>query len=543
MPTLDIEDEAQMWALARRMGSKSSGLEVRDRYYLLRKYEDCFIASEACDWLIEHEYADSSQQAESICRRLQTMNVFDHVVGDHMFSNDYLFFRFSTAFYERNSMETDDVSSTGYPISLDGLLEAEGTEFYEQLLYEVYAKFRSIVEVKDRRYHLKKYKQCFIGEEAVHQMLMFAMVSSESQALTLGNVMMEEGLLSHVCEEHAFENNHIFYKFNDNAAFEQSFSSLSSKSRQEGEDTTPSHSVENSTSRSSSQDDSEESEGRSNRHLGSMPSLSSSSSLMHLEQFRHLVPALQLCFRLKPLVDLRDRTYRFKTYKQVFVGSTFVQVLLDQGIVATLQEALLLSDRLIHMGFIYHVCNEHSMERGELYYRFTDIVNKNETAEEVLNEEREEEDEEDENSRELLKEEFASPNKTAVLASGFVSLAINPPEEELFENSFAAYTFYMRVTRDEIFFFVNERSIVYAFKRAITPSSSYNRFEAMKRGFVFGEDGDFIAFRFGTKNQFLQTFQAFEYIVREQQKLLPKRKKVRGKSLRNGEGEEKKVHG
>jgi len=477
-----------------------------------------------------------------------------------MFRNDCLFFHFSEEYHAKAVRESEDTTSTGYPRTLDGLLEAEGTEFYEQLLYEIYAKFKSIVDIRDRRYHLKKYKQCFIGEDAVRQMVTHGLVASDSQALTLGNIFMEEGLLSHVCEEHAFENNHIFYKFNDNRTFERAFSVLSiSNSREEdGDDedtvfTTGSRLyLENTTSTQEEEEEQEEeteedtgeTEGEGRRgNLRKHLSSESSSSLVHLEPYRHVITALHLCFRIKPLLDIKDRSFRFKTYENVFVGSKFVQVLLDQGLVATLQEALLLSDRLIHQGLLYHVCNEHLMERGELFYRFSDIIADHNSIEDVVDEENlDEDDDEDGAQKEMLKPAFSSPGKAAILTAGFVSLALNPPEESLMDNSFEAHTFYMKLTKDDVYFFVNERSAVYAFKQPITLSSSLIRFEALRRGFIFGEEGKFYAFRFGTKNQFLQAFQAFEYVIREQLKLLPKAKKKRGTSLRTAEGDEKKLH-
>lgn len=87
-PQLDIE----LRDLAERM---RKNLDIRDRTYRLKTYEDCFVGEEACRWMIEHEIAADVEQAETIGNLLLESGVFHHVVRDHEFKCDYLFYRFS----------------------------------------------------------------------------------------------------------------------------------------------------------------------------------------------------------------------------------------------------------------------------------------------------------------------------------------------------------------------------------------------------------------------------------------------------------------
>jgi pyruvate/2-oxoglutarate dehydrogenase complex dihydrolipoamide dehydrogenase (E3) component len=70
-------------------------VEVEDRTYHLQTYEDCFVGSEACEWLIESGIAEDTGQAELVGNLLLEAGVFHHVTREHEFKDEYLFYRFS----------------------------------------------------------------------------------------------------------------------------------------------------------------------------------------------------------------------------------------------------------------------------------------------------------------------------------------------------------------------------------------------------------------------------------------------------------------
>ena len=75
-----------------------SGLKVKDRSYRLRTYRQCFVGSEAVDFMLENGLAETRQAAVELGVRLQTeRDLFQHVVDveKHRFSDEYLFFRFT----------------------------------------------------------------------------------------------------------------------------------------------------------------------------------------------------------------------------------------------------------------------------------------------------------------------------------------------------------------------------------------------------------------------------------------------------------------
>ena len=69
------------------------------------------------------------------------------------------------------------------------------------------------VEIKNRLYHLTPYKQCFVGSELVDWLIDHKQVVKE-EAIALGQDLLEHDIISHVCNDHDFKNDFLFYRFN-----------------------------------------------------------------------------------------------------------------------------------------------------------------------------------------------------------------------------------------------------------------------------------------------------------------------------------------
>ena len=83
----------------------------------------------------------------------------------------------------------------------------------EEALKRLYAG----VEVKNRRYKLKKYKRCFIASEAVDFMVQSGWATSRDDAVELGRELQDKfNLFEHVVEphKHRFKDDYLFFKFN-----------------------------------------------------------------------------------------------------------------------------------------------------------------------------------------------------------------------------------------------------------------------------------------------------------------------------------------
>nr|XP_019945307.1 PREDICTED: rap guanine nucleotide exchange factor 4-like [Paralichthys olivaceus] len=70
--------------------------------------------------------------------------------------------------------------------------------------------------IRDRKYHLKTYRQCCVGTELVDwQMQQSSCVHSRIQAVGMWQVLLEEGVLNHVDQELIFQDKYLFYRFLD----------------------------------------------------------------------------------------------------------------------------------------------------------------------------------------------------------------------------------------------------------------------------------------------------------------------------------------
>jgi hypothetical protein len=83
----------------------------------------------------------------------------------------------------------------------------------DQDLKEIATKFKENVKIADRSYRLKTYKQCFVGNEAVDYLVDSGATISREDAVVLGKALMEMRLFEHVCRDHDFRDEYLFYRF------------------------------------------------------------------------------------------------------------------------------------------------------------------------------------------------------------------------------------------------------------------------------------------------------------------------------------------
>lgn len=86
------------------------------------------------------------------------------------------------------------------------------------------------IEIKDRKYHLKTYRSCFVGRlnillfsqqycdektkiasEAVDWMLKNLSCRTREEATKLGEKLVDEGFLEHVCQPQPFKDAYLFF--------------------------------------------------------------------------------------------------------------------------------------------------------------------------------------------------------------------------------------------------------------------------------------------------------------------------------------------
>ncbi|CAC5412954.1 DEPTOR [Mytilus coruscus] len=67
--------------------------------------------------------------------------------------------------------------------------------------------------LKDRKYHFKTYKNCFVGKEVVSWLVDCKLCDTRSSAVTALRTLQDHYILHHVCDDHLFKDDMLFYRF------------------------------------------------------------------------------------------------------------------------------------------------------------------------------------------------------------------------------------------------------------------------------------------------------------------------------------------
>ena len=172
---------------------QGGAVEVADRAYRGKEYRECFIASEAIDW-IEATYAVNRALATRIGSFLWRTGRFHHVVRDAAFADGFLFFRFGG---QRADLDRVDLARVAQDIRA-----GRGPA------------------ISNRAYLGKVHARCFVGSEAVEWLCRTCLLT-RGAAETIGQRLLDLGVLHHVLDEHGFIGGNYFYRFRaDEAALE-----------------------------------------------------------------------------------------------------------------------------------------------------------------------------------------------------------------------------------------------------------------------------------------------------------------------------------
>jgi len=98
---------------------------------------------------------------------------------------------------------------------------ASKREFSDAELQGLSDRFKQQVQVKDRRWFFRVYKECFLGNEGVSWLLKEYQFKTRQEARHLGQLLMDRGVFSHVIDDQQFEDSKLYYRFNSPEVCEQ----------------------------------------------------------------------------------------------------------------------------------------------------------------------------------------------------------------------------------------------------------------------------------------------------------------------------------
>ncbi|OWF38113.1 DEP domain-containing mTOR-interacting protein-like [Mizuhopecten yessoensis] len=179
----------------------------------------------------------------------------------------------------------------------------------EQLRTEMH----SSMLIRDRRYHLRNYRQCFAGNEIVDWLVRCKHCSSRSASISGMRILQKYGIFHHVCDDHKFKDDLLFYRF------------------RRDDDT---------------------------------------SADKDLTLFYTGIRIYHKMTKKKGLA--RDFIQGGQTYHNAFIGSKFTDWLTGQKEAVTREDAIYLGRQLLENNIIRHVTDDHHFRNSEsLLYQFS----------------------------------------------------------------------------------------------------------------------------------------------------------------------------
>lgn len=224
----DLEEYPELKKLAIAMYTPGTGVSVKDRWWRAHIYHNCFTGKGAVKWMISTGNASSVEEAVGMGQRLVDASVIRHVKDEHPFLNKFLFYRFIMD-DQRGGSVSRQVRISELHRRLEG--ESEELELVEKHL-------RTHCDLRDRRYRLRKFKNCFVGSDAVECIMDGGYARTKSHAESLLVDLHHRGVFRHVTNDHGYKNAYLFYRFVDKAplAIEGEDSSTTTTMEEEDEE-------------------------------------------------------------------------------------------------------------------------------------------------------------------------------------------------------------------------------------------------------------------------------------------------------------------
>jgi hypothetical protein len=164
--------------------SGAGGLDIRTRTYHAISYTDCFVGKDAVDWLSHHLYI-SRDEALRVGQALLDLGHIYHVTHEQPFQDGHFFYRVRANTAKLNALDLQHVVA---------LMRSGG------------------LAIEDRAHRGTPYPACFVGTQAVAWMRE-TLGLNQSEALSLGQRLVNLHLVHHVLDQHPMRNGNYFYRF------------------------------------------------------------------------------------------------------------------------------------------------------------------------------------------------------------------------------------------------------------------------------------------------------------------------------------------
>jgi len=165
-------------------------IDVRSRVVRLRKYKDCFVGSEAVDWMMEKLNLKTKEEAIEVGEMLLHRGFIFHYTRSASFLNSKTeYYRFRDKLESSHKLDDDKIN-------------------------EIVVLMRWEVQRKDRKKGKQVYPACFVGSEAVDWLVKKLKLSSREEGVEFGQTLIDRSIIHHVNFGETFTDKQTsFYKF------------------------------------------------------------------------------------------------------------------------------------------------------------------------------------------------------------------------------------------------------------------------------------------------------------------------------------------
>ena len=102
------------------------------------------------------------------------------------------------------------------PVDTNAMSDQELVQLVERLRTPVGPpgkKKTAPVVVKDRLYHLRRYKECFVARDFVQTVMALGYCQTRREAVDIGRTLCRRGQMHHVADDHDFRDGYYFFRW------------------------------------------------------------------------------------------------------------------------------------------------------------------------------------------------------------------------------------------------------------------------------------------------------------------------------------------
>eukprot|EP01080_Neovahlkampfia_damariscottae_P006953 gene6953-11115_t len=211
-----------IFTLLLKFTDPKDGVVIKDRSYRLKKYSKCFIGKEAVEWLKtkNNECSGFSRtELTNLLELLRKIGVFRHVVhNSKKFEDEFLFFRFTHLTKTQEKIKNILVQNYEDLLKIRrNILDQDSISTF----YEDFTDKEKGIDIQDRVYHWKTYKNCFLSCIATNWIANYHSISKQA-SVSFGECCRKIGMFEHVSDQNKqFQDNFSFFHMNNYTTFKQ----------------------------------------------------------------------------------------------------------------------------------------------------------------------------------------------------------------------------------------------------------------------------------------------------------------------------------